>query len=289
MKKNKKKKKKELLFCLLLLLLGLLGTAALAPPAHGETINFIESSIFFNGFDEEDFDDVSKDLGAAFAFSTNSGGSSLGKLWGIEAGLLFGVTNASNIARIVKEHSGKDQSELARIPSGGLIAGVAFPFGIGIEANIIPKLDVSDASFSNSALAVRWEITDTTPLIGGFSPLKLALRASYGNSGFDYQDNTEKANFNIKNTEIAAIAGFNLFLVEPYISLGYLKTSVDLNAKSKSLLLEIPAEINLDSSLSTTKFTTGILFKLPIIRFGFEHVNFSGGVNRYTAKLSFKI
>ena len=75
--KKEKMKKEELLFCLLLLLLGLLGTAALAPPAHGETINFIESSIFFNGFDKEDFDDMNKDLGAAFAFSTNSGGSSL--------------------------------------------------------------------------------------------------------------------------------------------------------------------------------------------------------------------
>jgi hypothetical protein len=124
------------------------------------------------------------------------------------------------------------------------------------------------------------------PLAGSFSPLKLALRASYGDSSFEYQDETERANIDIANTEIAAIAGFNLFVAEPYVSLSHIRTSTDLNAESRSV---IPAEVSLDSDITATKFTAGVLFKLTIMRLGLEYANFDTGVNRYTAKLSFKI
>lgn len=252
-----------------------------ASNAYGQ----FEDTIFLQDFDQQDFNDVSKDLTGAFSFTTNSGGSSLGKLWGVELGLVLGVTDASNIERIARENTGDDE-DLGYIPSGGLIAGVALPFGIGLEANIIPELDVSDVSISNFAIAARWEITDMIPLAGSFSPLKLALRASYGNANFNYEDSTESADIDIENTEIAAIAGFNLFLVEPYVSLSHLRSSTDLDAESNSI---IPAEVNLDSNLTATKFTAGVLFKLTILRLGLEYATFDTGVNRYTAKLSFKI
>ena len=268
---------KELLFALFLV--GVMGTSS----AYGQ----FNETIFLNNFGQKKFDDVSKDLGAALSFTTNSGGASLGELWGVELGLVLGLTDASKIERIARENSG-DDSNLGYLIYGGLIAGVALPFGIGFEANIIPELETSNVSLSNFAIAARWEITNRIPLVGSFSPLKLALRASYGDSNFKYQDSTEKANIDIKNTEIAAIAGFNLFLVEPYISLGYIKTSADLHAESKREESD-SFGVSLDSDLDATKFTAGILFKLTVLRLGFEYARFNTDVNRYTAKLSIKI
>jgi hypothetical protein len=69
-----------------------------ATTAYGQ----FDDTIFLEDFNQEDFNDVSKDLGAAFSFTTNSGGSSLGKLWGVELGLVLGVTEASNIERIAR-------------------------------------------------------------------------------------------------------------------------------------------------------------------------------------------
>lgn len=249
----------------------------------------IDQSIFLDSlnFDQSDFDDISKDLSGAFAFSTNSGGASLGKIWGVELGLVLGVTEGNNIQRIAEENTGEEQDDLGYLPSGGLVAGVGLPFGIGVEANIIPELEFSDITVSNYSLAVRWEITDMIPLVGSFSPLKLAIRASYGDANFQFQDETESADFNISNTEFAAIAGFNLFVAEPYISLSHLQSSTDLNAESRNALF--PAEVSFDSRLKMTKFTAGVLFKLTVLRLGLEYVNFDTGVNRYTAKVSFKI
>ena len=252
-----------------------------ASHAYGQ----FDDSIFLEDFTQEDFDSVSEEVGGAFSFTTNSGGSSLGKIWGVELGLVFGVTESANLNRIAEENTGEDQ-ELGYIPTGGLIAGVALPFGIGFEANIIPDLDISDVGVSNFAIAARWEITDMIPLAGSFSPLKLALRASYGDSKFSYQDSLEEAEINVSNTEVAAIAGFNLFVAEPYISLSYLNSSTDLNAESRSIT---PLEVQYDSDFSTTKFTAGVLFKLTILRLGLEYTNFDTGVDRYTAKVSFKI
>lgn len=255
-----------------------------ASTAHGQ----LNDNIFAdqNEFTQDDFNDVSKDLGAGFSFTTNSGGSSLGSLWGVELGLVLGVTEASNIERIAKENSGDDEN-LGYIPSGGLVAGVALPFGIGFEANLIPEVEISDVSISNYALAARWEITDMIPLAGSFSPLKLALRASYGDSNFEYSADAERANIDISNTEIAAIAGFNLFVAEPYVSFSHVRTSTDLNAESRGLAK--PVEVALDSNITATKFTAGMLFKLTFLRLGLEYANFDTGVDRYTAKLSFKI
>lgn len=255
-----------------------------ASPAFSQVV---DDSIFLDQFSRADFKDVSKDLGGAFAFSTNSGGASLGKLWGVELGLVFGVTDADNIKRIAENNSGEEQKELSFLPTGGLVAGVGLPFGIGLEANIIPELKASDIKIANYAFAARWEITDMLPLVGSLSPLKLALRLSYGDANFNYQDNTESANFDISNTEIAAIAGFNLFVAEPYISIGHVKTSTDMNANSRNAI--IPVNVDYNANLSSTKLTAGVLFKLTFLRLGLEYVNFDSGANRYTAKLSFKI
>jgi len=250
-----------------------------------------DDSIFLDNFSRKDFRDVSKDLGGAFAFSTNSGGASLGKLWGVELGLAFGVTEGDNIKRIAEENSGEEQDSLSFIPSGGLIAGVGLPFGIGIEANIIPELDFSDVTVSNYSFAARWEVTEMLPLVGSFSPLKLALRLSYGDANFQYKDNTESANFDIKNTEIAAIAGFNLMIAEPYISVSRVESSSNLDASSTNPLADSLGigDVNYNADLTMTKLTAGVLFKLTFLRLGLEYVNFDTGVNRYTAKVSFKI
>lgn len=264
-------------------ILALLFITALGNHAYAQSADAIFTDL---SFDQRDFNDISKDLTGAFSFTTNSSASSLGSLWGVEVGLVAGVTPADNIKRIAEEKSGDAQDELKYLPSGGLIGGVALPFGIGFEANFIPKLEFGDASFSNTQLAARWEITDVVPIVGTFSPLKLAIRLSHGSARFDYISGEESADISLDTTEIAAMASVKLLLIEPYLNLSHVKSTADLNAESKNPAF--PVSRSFDSSFKGTKLTAGLLFKLAIIRFGFEYSTLND-IERYTAKFSFKI
>ncbi len=257
---------------------------------------FGNSNIFTDeDFGKAEFKKASKDLVSAFAHTTNSGGSSLGSIWGVEVGIVAGGLDAKNIREVAEEVSGSSApDELKFLPYAGIIAGVSLPFGIGGELSLIPKTDIDDASFSNQSIALKWSITDMIPLVGSFSPLKITTRFAYGstdlNASFSASGNsTETVDFSIKNTEIGVTAGFNLFLIEPYIGLSSVSSDSDLNASTNNTSIPVQfRERNFDTSLSGTRTILGVLFKLPLLRFGLEMSNMQS-TNRYTAKLSLKI
>ncbi len=246
-----------------------------------------------DNFGQEEFDLVSKDLGAAFVHTTNSGGSSLGKIWGVEAGIVAGVLKSKNLQTVAESISGSSQSELSNLPYAGIIAGIALPFGIGGELSMVPKVDLGDGSFSNTSFALRWSLTDFVPLVGGFSPVKIAFKMSYGKAALDYTfsltgSSTETADFSIKNTEFGVVAGFNMFIVEPYIALSTVKTSSDIAAATDLVLPGVSSSRNLSSSFSGFRSVAGVLLKLPLLRIGLEYSNLNS-LNRYTLKFSLKI
>ena len=262
------------------------------------TTAFAQSSGIFTDedFGEEEFKAASKDLSAAFLHTTNSGGSSLGNLWGVELGLVFGGLESRNLQMAAESATEQEQDELKYLPYAGLIAGVSLPFGIGAEASLIPETDIGDGSFSNLSLSARWSITDLIPIVGSFSPLKIVARVSYGQTDFAYLTSltggrsTEDADFSVKNLEIGATAGFSLFILEPYVGISTVQSESELNASS-DLSIPIPGLVNerrLTDDRSGTRVLGGLLFKFPLMRFGLEVSNYQG-INRYTGKLSFKI
>jgi len=245
-------------------------------------------------FGNEEFDLASKDLTSAFLHTTNSGGSSLGSIWGVEAGLVFGALESDNLRAAAESASGEEQEDLKYLPYAGIVAGVSLPFGIGAELSMIPEVDVADVSLGSYSGSLRWTVTDFIPFVGGFSPLKITARASYGSTDVSYETSlnggsTETADFSIKNTEFGVTAGFNLFILEPYIGLSTVNSKTRLDAETNNPLVPVNLrEKNLRASLSGTRALAGLLFKLPLLRFGLEVSNYQG-MNRYTGKISFKI
>ena len=245
-------------------------------------------------FGQEQFELASEDLSAAFLHTTNSGGSSLGKLFGLEVGLVFGALESDNLASAVEEATGEEREEFELLPYAGLIGAIALPFGIGAEVSLIPEVDIEDGVFSSFSLSARWSLTDFIPLVGSFSPLKIVARAAYGSTDFNYEfsaigNSTEMADFNVTNTEIGITAGFNLFVLEPYVGLSSVRSSTELNANTDNLLLpETLRSRSFSNDLSGTRALAGVLFKFPLLRLGVEVSNYQG-LNRFTGKLSFKI
>jgi len=247
-------------------------------------------------FGAAEFNLASKDLSSAFLHTNNSGGSSLGSIWGVEAGLVFGAVESDNLRAAAEAASGDPQDDLKYLPYAGIIAGVALPLGIGAEVSFIPDVEIGsgDGSFGSYSGSLRWSVTDFIPFVGSFSPLKITARASYGSTDFSYETSLnggskETADFSIKNTEFGVTAGFNLFILEPYIGLSTVKSKLRLDAETTNPLIPVNLrEKNLRSDPSGTRAMLGLLFKFPLIRFGLEMSNYQG-VNRYTGKISLKI
>jgi len=274
-------------------ILTLIAALTFATAAHAQ-----DGSIFTDeDFGQAEFDLASKDLSAAFVHTTNSGGSALGSIWGVEAGLVFGALESDNLQAAAESASGQEQDDLKYLPYAGLIAGVALPFGIGAELSLVPEVEIGsgEGSFGSYSGSLRWSVTDMIPFVGSFSPLKITALAAYGSTDFNYETSlsagsTETADFNITNTEFGLTAGFNLFILEPYIGLSSVSSKTKLDASTDSPFVLDPSlrNRNFSKSLSGARTRLGVLIKLPLLRFGLEMSNYQG-LNRYTGKISLKI
>lgn len=262
------------------------------------SLSFAQSNIFTNNsFDDEDFRRISKDLASSFVHTTNSGGSSLGSVFGFEVGLVFGGVESKYLKDQAEEITGEEQDQFQYLPYAGLIAGVSLPAGIGAEASVIPKVQIGDddGEFSNYSGSLRWTVTDIIPIVGTFSPLKITAKASYNETSLYYTydgsgTSTETADFSISNFEYGAVVGVNLVVVEPYVGVTHVKTSSKLDATT-DYVSPLPGLViedqHFEADLEGTRIQAGVLLKLALFRFGLELSNLQG-VNRYTAKLSLK-
>ncbi len=247
----------------------------------------------FTCFDQEDADAVYKDLTSAFAPTAVSGASSLGKIFGVELGLVISASRAPNTERVVQSY-GSD-FEIPAIPTAGISGIFTLPYGIGIEGSFVPKVDISDyGSFESLNIGARWTITDMFPM--GF--FKIAVRGSYLSSKASLTQEedtgtpgigivTETADFAVDITEMGAVIGFNLKVVEPYIGFSNLSSDGTIQAQGTSSGGASIPNIDEASSISGTRAYAGVLFKLPVMRLGAEVATFED-IERASIKIAFK-
>lgn len=255
-----------------------------------------QSNVIFTNFSPQDFEDVNEDLTSAFTHTTHNGAASLGKIFGIEVGLVLGLVEANNLERVSQSTSSSSEG-IPYLPSAGISGAIGLPFGLGAEVNLIPEIDeIEDAKFENFSIAARWSITDMFPLKGGFSKLKLALRASHGNSETTYATTgneallgnyTASADFKTETTEFTFLVGYDLSWFEPYLSVGSVKSNGDLFAETVSDLQGTDTA-NYAAEFNGTRVVLGLAFKLPILRLGFEYSQIADAP-RLTTKIAFKL
>lgn len=246
----------------------------------------------FTCFNQQDADKVFKDLTSAFAPTTVSGASSLGKVFGVELGLVVSASRAPNTQDVLDSY-GSD-FDIPGIPMAGISGVVTLPYGIGIESTIIPKVDLgSSGSFESLNLGARWTITDIFPM----GLLNIAVRTSLmkSNATFNYEEDTggvlgtvnETAKFDIDVFEVGAVIGLNFKVIEPYIGASDLQARGGITANGTSSTTGALPNVDESSSASGLRAYAGVLFKLPLLRIGAEVATFEG-VERASVKLAFK-
>ncbi len=245
-----------------------------------------KADLAFNNINADDLAVINKDFSSTFAYSSVSGPSSLGNIFGIEAGIIAGGAMTEGIEALAKEVDAS--SEVSFLPHAWLVGALTVPFGITAEVNIIPELDGGDVKFEHLGLGVKWTISDMIPIPavavsvkGFFSQSKVKFSQTVGavNSDISYENSMYG---------LLAQVGMNLLIVEPYVGLGWVSSEGDLSSTASAVFdPSLTTGTSATSEEDGTFVQAGVNLKLLLIRLGFEYQR-TFDADRFSAKLSLK-
>jgi len=241
---------------------------------------------------EEQFKNITKEFGANFVHTAVTPPGSLGDIFGIEVGVVAGITNSDETNKVVQ---GVDSSsKLEALPHAGLMAQVSIPFGISFEATMFPDTKREDLSIKIFSFAGKWTLTDSLIKIPF---IDIAARFHVGSSTASYKTTdsvsdvpvNSEVSFDTSSTGLNFTVGADLYVFKPYIGLGFVSTETDLSVASSTGTIFDPSFTTSQSASekhSGTQFIAGAEFDLLFIHIGAEYAQLLD-TSKVTAKLSF--
>ncbi len=231
-------------------------------------------------------DSIAKNFANAIVFRSIEPPSSNGKIWGFGVGVGVDMTSAGGVNGVLRAHGGQDISVL---PAADIIATLQGPFGISGEVGFLPKTSVNGFSFKRTAFNAKWTFTDV--LLREHTPFDAAIRVGFGKNEFSYAQTingvADTISFDSKamRAELGMSRKFVIF--EPYIGLGFLKTSSTLANTASVSLYNFQQSDSYDYSKSSFLFNVGAEVRLIFITVGAQ-VEWAFGETTTSAKLGLK-
>lgn len=263
----------------LLLILVLLTNKVMAAPPSLQDIS------------EDDFKKITKEFSANFTHSAVTPPGSLGKLFGFEVGVVAGPTYTDGIKEIAKTID--QDSNFSYILHAGLMGRVSIPFGLSVEAVLLPKQTLSDISIETASFGVSYDLTNSLLPIPF---VDLAIKAHYGSGSINYKTQDSVSNVPVDSSVeiktssygINLSAGLSLLILEPYIGVGYISSNTEMAIDATSGTI-------FDSSFTSSKSAkkkhsgahlfAGANINLLLLHLGAEYEKVYD-VEKITAKLS---
>ncbi|MCB0378525.1 MAG: hypothetical protein KDD33_08540, partial [Bdellovibrionales bacterium] len=219
--------------------------------------------------------------------------TSLGKVFGVEAAIIAGAVESPGISQISKQYD--PNSDIAALPHAWLLAGISVPFGVSIELNFLPSVDVQDIKMSHNSLAVKWSITDQ--FFAGL-PFDWSIRSYYTKSELSYRQTIVNGSFpgsitsdvGFENTMVGgdSMIGIDFGIVEPYAGVGFVNTKGELRASAVTAtpysIFDDGVSQSLSSKQNSARLIAGMTLHLTALKVGVEYSRLFG-VNRVSAKL----
>lgn len=271
--------------------IALLGS--LAPAAQAATPKF-------DAISSDDYGAIVKDISSNFHYTTVSGASTLGKIFGFEFGVVAGRTDIPEIYRIVK----RTDPNLAiddYFYHGNLLARVTVPFGITLEAAAIPTITAGDVKFSQYGAGALWTFSD---ILFDNSPVDVGFRGFYKTTKFKFSQtiqNSSTANIPV-NAEVSltddlyggqlVVSKRFLGMIEPYALVGYTRATGKLGITSSVAAATIFSSSFTTGSSATASFNSdelraGVDLQLLFLSLGAEYSRVFD-TSSYTGRLSFR-
>lgn len=245
---------------------------------------FISAEEFkFPTLTKQELEKSSKEFLTNFTHTSVSGASSLGSIWGFEVGILGGITDAPETGKLIQKAD--PTSSIDSLPHAALLGRVTIPFGVTFEATLFPKIEMSDAKFSQMSLAAQWNFF-SLPLVN------FAAKAHYSNGRLEFSqaidsDANGKVNYDHDTYGIMAMVSANALIIEPYAGLGFVKGSstMEFTASSGNDLFDFSSERSASIEETSSHIILGAEVSLLIFNFGLEYSHMFD-TSRYTGKFS---
>lgn len=246
----------------------------------------------FSNLSQDDFDNIVRELSANGMYHSVTPASSMGTIFGLEVGVVGGITKTPEIERLVRNAGG---SGMDKFPHAGLLGVISTPFGFTGEVTLIPKIATQGVDFSAVGAAVKWVPTDKAlPLF----PLNVALRAFYTQNSLSYSQTVtdvqsgvtadSDVDFTAKTMGAQLLVSPKLIpIIEPYIGIGTVKSDGRMNISGSSSFFNFTSDQSAKSSPSSTQLLAGLDVRLLLLGFGFEYSKVFK-TETMTAKVSFK-
>ncbi len=260
----------------ILITIGALATMLFTSPAVAD--------LGFSNVTSAQLEQIIEDLSANFAHTAVTGANTQGSIFGFQIGVVGGVTQTPQLDTLVSQFDSSADS--AGLPHGGMVGILSVPFGITLEAMIIPSMELSGSTFSNTGMALKWTISDSIPL-----PIDVALRAHYATTDLSYSQLVSgvdtKVNFTDTITGFQVLAGLNLLMVRPYVGVGTISGDGELEVSGSQTIFDtsFTAGTKASKKVNSTQFLVGAEVSLLLIKLGLEYSS-QFDTDRYTAKIA---
>ncbi len=245
------------------------------------------SNFQLDDISQKEIDDLTEELAADFVYTNVTSAKVTGDiipLIGFEVGVVLGVTDAPTWNKLIKEQD--PNTTIDKLPYANLYLSASFkPLNLSFDLAMIPEQKSDNAYIKNTAVAVKWTFLN--------GPLQLAVKTHFTSNELGYTDtinNSSTANLNITgktsfDTTIYGaqiLAGADLVVIEPYIGLGFVKSSTDtkLEALGSTTIFDQTVTANaegaVESSHSSVQIIAGVALDLFIPNFGVEYMSVHG-------------
>ena len=130
------------------------------------TIGFAQTATF-DSLTEADVEGIVREFSANLVHTSVTPPTSLERILALRLSVIGGVSESKKINELIKEKI-RERSSLHS--HAWLLLGITVPYGVNVELNYIPEVDVSGLNLQHTSAGVKWSITDQffsdCPLIG---------------------------------------------------------------------------------------------------------------------------
>jgi hypothetical protein len=241
------------------------------------------ASIGFTGVDQADMDNIVKELSLNGSLHTVTTPSGYGSIFGFEVGLIAGLTMADKMGALVKEQTGSD--DIKSLPHLALVGGVTIPFGLTVEAALVPSLDQGGFKYGQYAAALKYSI-DIIPMVN------VALRGFVASSSLEFKQTISSVESTV--TYDGSVMGLQALvspamipIIEPYAGLGFVSAKGKMSLSGGVTFFDpsLTTGSSAESSPTSEQLLVGFNVRLFPITLGAEYSR-AFGAGSLTAKLS---
>ncbi|MBY0385602.1 hypothetical protein K2X05_10645 [bacterium] len=243
----------------------------------------------FDNLSDADFKTISEEFSGIFVHTSATPPTSLGKLFGVEAAMIAGAAEIPGIEQISKRIDPTIKAPYA--PFAFLYGAVSVPFGITIETNLLPQIDINDFEMSHYGAGVKWSLVDS---ILPNLPFDLAVKTFYSKSKLGFTQTipspTTVVDVGFENNMfgVETVLGISLPMIQPYAGVGYVTSHSELRGVAQadpsfSMYLDGVSQSK-KTTVESMRYIVGCQFNLTALKITLEYNRIFDN-NRIAAKL----